>query len=721
MELRSKLIDQYLPPDGSFALESLIATTYKVQWEFLEEELLPIALGVRAPTSRMRAFRAELERRLSACDVSILYDPRGCDKLGRLSARVDAIPVLGRKQHTKVSLLLFSRRSGKDGDRPERCARLILGSANLTRPGFRENIEVVAALDFGGKRGASPTLLRAAVELIQQIAAPVTSDQLRAQIQAFEEFSADLQDAEGNRGETAILVDGRTVVPALQKAWADLAQGVREAEAPDLVTIVSPFWPEGDDSAVPVVNLVRALGTAARIELVCSGDLSPDRRRAVPILPPTLARRVKNDLGAAVAVRPAQLFEHEADDASEDDDDVTEESELARPLAQTERPRRALHAKIIVVRGRRGCAVYIGSSNCTRRGISTRAAAAPNWEAGLVYRLGPRETGFVDALLGFAGPPIEVPADGEIEVIAPTREPEEAVPIFLREVVARGTHLSLCFVPGVERPPDLQLYMADARDSSRRYQVFGGDADARAGQQVEVELESSPQVDDDGNVLPTVRVGVENVSATVRILWDTHDVDYPVRFDDKAALPTVPGARSLSEADLIEYFLTGRDPWAEDEISAGDGGNTGVAAPVVDAAVDTRRILSYFMRTFVDALPGIESAMMEGARSRPALRAALFGPTSPVALVERCVESLEHAPGPSDPEKTPVAVAFQVVEIMAAMARCRSVMLTKELPEEFSAAIGRCNSKLDRLRQRHAQLRGGAFERYRRAFVGGGE
>jgi hypothetical protein len=60
MDIRSKLIDHYLPPDSSFSLESLVATTYNVQWEFIEEELLAMALGVRAPTSRMRAFRAEL-------------------------------------------------------------------------------------------------------------------------------------------------------------------------------------------------------------------------------------------------------------------------------------------------------------------------------------------------------------------------------------------------------------------------------------------------------------------------------------------------------------------------------------------------------------------------------------------------------------------------------------------------------------------------------------
>jgi len=720
MDVRSKLIDQYLPPDGAFALESLIATTYNVQWEFVEEDLLPVALGVRAPTSRMKAFRAELERRLSACYVSILYDPRSCDKLGRLSARVDAIPILGRKQHAKISLLLFSRPSGKPSTPPERRARLILGSANLTWPGFRENIEVVSALEFGGKQSAAPALLQAAVDLTRKIAASISSDQLRTQLEAFETFATELADAGGNGGTSVVLVDGGAVVTALRDAWAELAPGAQDAATPDVVTIVSPFWPEGDNPAAPVVELVRALGTPARLELVCSGDLSPDRSRVLPILPRRLPQRVKEDLDTAVAVRPARLSDQEGEPASEDEDDATEDLKLARPVAHTEQPRRALHAKIIAVRGRDGCAVYIGSSNCTRRGISTRGTAALNWEAGLVYRLGARETGFIDALLDFAGPPIEVSGDAEIDVVEPTRDPEMPVAAFLREVVANRTRLSIRFASGAERPADLQMYMADARDPRRRYLVFGGDGAAQEGEDVEIGIESCSQVDDDENVLPNEHVGVENLSATLRVKWDRYDVDYPVRFDDKATLPAVPGALALSEAELIRYFLTGRDPWADGMASPDGSGNTNSATPCVEEAVDTRRILSYFMRTFVDALPGIESAMMEGARSRPALHATLLGPTSPVALVERAVESIERGPGLSEPKKTPIAVAFQIAEILAAMARCRSTMPTQELREEFLVAIEHCRSILDNLWPQQKQLEPDAFKRYRRMIVGGG-
>src|SRR5450631_1169175 len=102
MERSCRLIDHYLPPDEGFVLESLVATTYQVDFEFLEEELLAAALGVRSPVSRLRAFRSELERGLQKAEVSILYDRGGCERLARLSPRIDPISVVARKLHSKI-------------------------------------------------------------------------------------------------------------------------------------------------------------------------------------------------------------------------------------------------------------------------------------------------------------------------------------------------------------------------------------------------------------------------------------------------------------------------------------------------------------------------------------------------------------------------------------------------------------------------------------------
>jgi len=98
MASKRSLLDLYLPPENDYVLESLIATSYEVNWGFVEEDLLPAALGVRSPTARMNFFRSEFERRLESCDVSILYDLRAARRnASRSSPRIDALPVSGRK------------------------------------------------------------------------------------------------------------------------------------------------------------------------------------------------------------------------------------------------------------------------------------------------------------------------------------------------------------------------------------------------------------------------------------------------------------------------------------------------------------------------------------------------------------------------------------------------------------------------------------------------
>ena len=56
--------------------------------------------------------------------------------------------------------------------------RLVVGSANLTPQGFRENYECVAAFDFGGRDSAPRELLLAALELLRELSAETDSRQL---------------------------------------------------------------------------------------------------------------------------------------------------------------------------------------------------------------------------------------------------------------------------------------------------------------------------------------------------------------------------------------------------------------------------------------------------------------------------------------------------------------------------------------------------------------
>src|SRR5262249_37930937 len=132
-----------------------------------------------------------------------------------------------------------------------------------------------------------------------------------------------------------------------------------------------------------------------------------------------------------------------------------------------------------------------------------------------------------------------------------------------------------------------------------------------------------------------------------------------------------------------------------------------------DDPLDTRRILAYFMRRFVQAIPGIEAEIERAAYSRSSLEAALRGPTSPLALAEHAAASLERPPAPDEPAKTPTAVGFQLVEILAALARSRMRVQDPDLQGCFTPVIGRCQELLAGLTAGHPELQEEGFRRYR--------
>ncbi|MFM7117774.1 MAG: hypothetical protein ACKO0N_14155, partial [Planctomycetota bacterium] len=168
---------------------------------------------------------------------------------------------------------------------------------------------------------------------------------------------------------------------------------------------------------------------------------------------------------------------------------------------------------------------------------------------------------------------------------------------------------------------------------------------------------SANSLEDSGSTSPVT----PNVHAEVR--WAGNSYEYPVRFDDKAALPLIFRGRKPTESELIEFFLSGREPGALiEELQFGESEDK--ATWHRETPIDTRGILSYFVRRFVQALPGVESQVKLAAYSRPALDSALRGPTSPLELARRAFESLTKPPPAGEPRKTATAVGFQLVELL---------------------------------------------------------
>jgi len=717
MERSCRLIDYYLPPGEGFVLESLVATTYQVDFGFLEEELLAAALGVRSSVSRMKAFRSELERKLEKTEVTVLYDLGGCDRLARLSPRIDPIPVVAGKLHSKISLLMWVREDRSGGALPDRRMRLIVGSANLTSQGFRHNYECVVPVDYGGRVAPPRTLLTTAVELVQQIGAGSQSPRLSRQLAAFAAQAALLPAGTAAPDDPVALVAAAQVVPAIRDSWAAISD-----KAPETVTVVSPFWAEGSTAPEALFHLFQQLGSPATVELVCCGERSADGKARLPVFDSSLAADLKNRLDSRLYLRAAlpDAGPQHSNPTVTDIGDEPEENELATRLGTANRNgteiQRSLHAKMILVDGTAGSVLYAGSSNCTRRGLGLGGPS--NFEAGFVYRLTPRQRKLVSGLLTFAGPATEVRPDNAPSTVQPPSEEEKFVPRFLSEVVASGTVVTIRFREAI--PADLVLLMPilDKTNEAGYWLLYQADAHRQPpAEDCSVDLAMCQRCDEDLNPLqanPSGRQIVPNVAVEVR--WAGHSATFPVRFDDKTSLPLILVGRKPTERELIDYFLSGKEPEDAGEGGGPPGGDS--KGPATDAPIDTRRILAYFIRRFVQAIPGIETEVRRAAYSRVALDAALRGPTSPLELAERAYASLTQAPRQDEPAKTPTAVGFQLTELLAALTRCQSCLTDSELQECFQPVIARCTAMLDTLVSEQAELRTEGFRLYEQRILG---
>ena len=161
---RRKLMDKLGSPPHFGALLGLFATTYEMQPEFFETDFLPAVLNIGAWDDRSWTSRIEIERKLSLTEsATVLMDASRYRNRPR-SLRVKILPLSlrnWRAQHSKVLLLVY-----------ENAVRLIVGSANLTEPGYRENREVAAVLTATEQKQEQGALVYSALLGLPQVLGP---------------------------------------------------------------------------------------------------------------------------------------------------------------------------------------------------------------------------------------------------------------------------------------------------------------------------------------------------------------------------------------------------------------------------------------------------------------------------------------------------------------------------------------------------------------------
>ncbi len=644
-----RLIELWEAPRGH-RLASVIATTYDLQADFLEEDILPVALGLRLPPARGRDFRVELENALADTEVSVFFHPGRYQPGRRKSPRIDLIPLPeGRypKLHAKVALLRFVA-----PDSPEaanQVVRLVVGSANLTNSGYRSNIEVAAALDDArGSLSEAATAVREAVDWLERLIGSSTNQvtrQLRDMKAVFMSRSASRRD----KRLRFVGLPSATGFPRLA--------GSRERVG--RLTIASPFWPSGNDLSDVVTALGRFCGgRLGTVQLIGSADLD-EQGKARPVIPASLVR----DLLAAGLKVEVAAADPGFGCATEDEDDKGEFDKVADGRGASPTGNRSLHAKVLLAVGDKTTRLAIGSFNFTRKGLGL--VNNSNAEAGLLWELPNDQSSGLSDIVSFATAWRKVTRRPEDFVVEPREyigDDEDGWPTFILSLRAKREEL---FIKGdaTTWPEKVVIRMRDIR--SRLYnqkQWFDAWTVSSPASSEGVFSESTSLSaswldqgsSGDGQTWPALP------DLEAEVSWNGNVAVLPVVFEDKHLFPVVESRYREDEQSLVAWFL-GLRPAGEME----DGGFGHSIDPLPgndDLPSATQDILSYFVRDFVHALPGVRNRLSEAGMNETGLRAALLGHRSPVELARQSLASYRN-PQPDRPRKTAVATAFQLAEL----------------------------------------------------------
>lgn len=324
-----KLLDYWSPPDGSGAPVACLATSFTFEADFFTQDCLARFLSlstVQGEGDRISSIVAVLEEedRLSEAQVSVLVDRSSPAEKRNLRWDVLPVAVPGGLLHAKAAVLLW-----------ERATRIVLGSANLTSAGYRQQVELVLAVDLDEGCGVPAsfifdlaTELRGLVALVPDaLAGP--KERAMASIATLEARVADLALPTGGSKDLRLAV--APARPGLSPL--DQMDSVWRGGQPLWATVVSPFW--DDATPAPAVAAIRKRLTGR-----------PASDRSV-----TLVAAVDPFVGTVQA--PPSLASQHAEIFAFDPPD----KEL-----------RSLHAKLLLMESPEWVAALMGSSNATTSG-----------------------------------------------------------------------------------------------------------------------------------------------------------------------------------------------------------------------------------------------------------------------------------------------------------------------------------------------------------------
>src|ERR1039458_2010550 len=159
-EAFGKALEPWEAPAGAGEPLVCVATSFTFDAAFFETECVGRFLQMQTHPSESESvgYLIEREEKLAAAKVCALVDRRHARD--KESLRWDVLGVLVPKaiQHAKVALLVWGNH-----------ARVIIGSGNLTDPGYRKNLEVFGTIELSKTDGGDRNSIEKTIEFLEQV------------------------------------------------------------------------------------------------------------------------------------------------------------------------------------------------------------------------------------------------------------------------------------------------------------------------------------------------------------------------------------------------------------------------------------------------------------------------------------------------------------------------------------------------------------------------
>lgn len=688
-----KLIDRLVPDPHWGAMQGLIATTFDLRPEFLETDFLPSVFGLGAWDDQSWASRIALEKRLFELNAAAVITEARRYRGRPRSLRLDVQPAVsprGSVLHAKVTLLLF-----------ERAVRLIVGSANLTKQGYRENREVIAVLTATQKSKKEAALIAQGLEGMESALKSWLTPEARKLIRHSIDTVQPWLNGGADPDTSFVWSNGQS------RLWHEFMARWPVGETVKRISILSPFWSQDANLTLSAfltqLNNAGPLASDAEVRLLTDAFKNPNGE-FVPILPPAYALQDWRALGVKATVQPVNPEVH------------PEELGGMEGFTGT----RALHAKVILVEGTRSGLAYIGSANFTGHGWGfIPGENNANTEAGIILRRSLQSSNFDDVLPDLVGDPMLLSNANSHRLQPPEMESaDEPWPEFIHQVL---------LAPDTADGDKLELRIETAADSAKFHWSARLLEKDGIPDETLVPLEKTQDttknvfsVSLSGQILTRLLTDQE-----IQICWEDctagRSVPLNVEGSARASLPISPGKQSIEESHLISYYQ-GRIAWEQlfpDPDADGSSGDQFAVAAAISSGVDKSRIQSYQIREFVEALAGLNRDLRSATQSEPAMRLALLGPVSPFALAQTIIAAVTAG------RRTPTAAGFQLVEILACLQSATSHPVPERLADVWQQRLeqvsGRISCLLEKLIADHTDLftSNKAFGRYRKAVLNG--